>query len=79
MIEDLCLYIESNNTTGMANQVDIISQIEFAKNGNTIASILDQLKVFFSPQIKDAYKRSNISPENRFGDFINEAFRICLT
>lgn len=79
LIEDLCLYIESNNTTGMANQVDIISQIEFAKNGNTIASILDQLKVFFSPQIKDAYKRSNISPENRFGDFINEAFRICLT
>lgn len=79
LIEDLCLYIEKNNTTGMENQVNIISQIEFAKNGNTIASILDQLKVFFSPQIKDAYKRSKISPENRFGDFINEAFRICLT
>lgn len=78
LIEDLCLYIKNDNTTGMADQVDIISQIEFAKNGNTIASILDQLKVFFSPQIKDAYKRSNISPENRFGDYINKAFEICF-
>lgn len=79
LIEDLCHYIETGNTVGMTNQVNIILNIDFAKNGKTIMNIENDLQVFFSPQIKANYKRSNISPENRFGDFINEAFRICLT
>lgn len=78
LIEDLCHYIETGNTVGMTNQVNIILNIDFAKNGKTIMNIENDLQVFFSPQIKANYKRSNISPENRFGDYINKAFEICF-
>ena len=78
LIEDLCHYIETGNTVGMTNQVNIILNIDFAKHGKTIMNIENDLQVFFSPQIKANYKRSNISPENRFGDYINKAFEICF-
>lgn len=78
LIEDLCIYIKTNNKTGMENQANVILNIDFAKNGKTIMDIENDLQVFFSPQIKANYKRSNISPENRFGDYINKAFEICF-
>ena len=71
-------YIKKNNEKGMENQADDILNIDFAKNGKTIKDIEDDLQMFFSPQIKDKYKASRISPENRFGDYINKAFEICI-
>ena len=78
LIEDLYIYIKKNNETGMENQANAILNIDFAKNGKTIKDIEDDLQMFFSPQIKDKYKASRISPENRFGDYINKAFEICF-
>lgn len=78
LIEDLYIYIKKNNEKGMENQADDILNIDFAKNGKTIKDIEDDLQMFFSPQIKDKYKASRISPENRFGDYINKAFEICF-
>lgn len=78
LIEDLYIYIKKNNKTGMENQANDILNIDFAKNGKTIKGIEDALQVFFSPQIKANYKEHNISPENRFGDYINKAFEICF-
>lgn len=78
LIEDLYIYIKKNNETGMENQANDILNIDFAKNGKTIKGIEDALQVFFSPQIKANYKEHNISPENRFGDYINKAFEICF-
>lgn len=78
LIEDLYIYIKRNNEPEMVKQADDILGIDFAKNGKTIKGIEDALQVFFSPQIKANYKEHNISPENRFGDYINKAFEICF-
>lgn len=78
LIEDLYIYIKRNNEPEMVKQADAILGIDFAKNGKTIKGIEDALQVFFSPQIKANYKEHNISPENRFGDYINKAFEICF-